>query len=161
MDTINSVPAPSTAAPRPRNWFDKNWKWFVPLLAGVGLLVLGSFVLGVFSLVNSMFRDSYPYKVAMDRANASAEVSDRIGKPFKVGWFTSGSINYRGPEGDAALNIPITGPKGRGTIVVVAKRHVNRWTFETLEVDVEGQDNPIPLLDHASPAASPPSSDTT
>jgi hypothetical protein len=161
MGSTSAVPTPNVLMPRPTTWFGRNWKWFVPVLAGLGLVLLCAFVFGLFSLINSMFRNSYPYKVAMDRANASIEVADRIGNPFKVGWLMTGSINYSGPEGNAAFNIPITGAKGRGTIVVVAKKHANRWTFETLEVDVEGQDNPIPLLGQPSPAARPPSSDST
>ncbi len=110
------------------------------------------------SLVGSMFRSSYPYKVALDRANASAEVADRIGKPLTVGWLMSGSINYRGSEGDAAFSIPIAGPKAKGTIVVEAKKRANRWTFQTLEVDIDGGGRAIPLTE-PGPAEHPDSSD--
>lgn len=164
MSSTNAFPAPGVV-PRPATWFGRSWKWFVPVLVTVVLIVLCVFVVGLFSLINSMFRGSYPYRVAINRANASTDVADRIGKPFKVGWFITGSINYTGPEGNAAFNIPITGAKGRGTIVVIAEKHANHWTFQTLEVDVEGQDSPIPLLNQRSPLPSPgarlPSSDST
>lgn len=147
--------------PVQKPWFDRNWKWFVPALVGVGLLVLAAFVFAVMFFVGSLFRSSYPYKVAIDRANASAEVAERIGKPLKVGWFMAGSINYTGSEGDAAFNIPVSGPKGRGTIVVAAKRHAKQWTFETLEVDIDGQDRVIPLLEASPPKVRGSPSDST
>lgn len=151
MNSVNSAPSGVGPLARREGWFDKNWKWFVPTLAGALLVCIATFVFGLLSLVGSMFRSSYPYKVALERANASAEVADRIGKPLTVGWLVSGSVNYRGQEGDAAFNIPIAGPKGKGTIVVQAKKHANQWTFQTLEVDVDGVDRAIPLID-PSPA---------
>lgn len=154
MSSVNSPGLGGVASPtRRQSWFDKNWKWFVPALVGSSLLVLALFVVGVMSLVSSIFRESYPYKIALERANASAEVADRIGKPLKVGWFMTGSINYKGPEGDAAFNIPISGPKDKGTIAVEAKKRANHWAFQTLQVDIAGENRTIPLLDPTLPQA--------
>jgi hypothetical protein len=100
-----------------------------------------------------MIRASYPYKLALQRANESAEVAAKVGSPFRVGWLMSGNLNYNNADGDANLSIPISGAKGRGRIVVIAKEHANRWSFETLEVDVAGQDMPIQL---SNPAPAPP-----
>jgi hypothetical protein len=158
MNSVNSAPSGVGPPARREGWFDKNWKWFVPTLAGALLVCIATFVFGLLSLVGSMFRSSYPYKVALERANASAEVADRIGKPLTVGWLISGSINYRGQAADAAFSIPITGPKGKGTIVVQAKKRANQWTFQTLEVDVVGDDRAIPLIE-PGPAEHPDSSD--
>lgn len=148
------------AHPPPQNWFYRNRKWFIPTIIGVAALGLVVFIFGILFLVDSMFRSSYPYKVAVERAQASAEVADRIGHPLKFGWFMSGNINYNGPQGRAAFNIPVSGPKGSGTIVVIAKMRAHHWTFETLEVDVEGQDQPIPLL-QPQPEPSQPVPDST
>ena len=34
--------------PRQKNWFDRNWKWFIPTLFVAFLLVLSGFVAAVF-----------------------------------------------------------------------------------------------------------------
>jgi hypothetical protein len=65
----------------------------------------------------------------------------------------SGNLNYNNTERDANLSIPILGAKGRGRILVVGKRHANIWSFETLEVDVAGQNMPIQL---SNPESAPP-----
>jgi Cytochrome oxidase complex assembly protein 1 len=146
--------------PPPQGWLHRNRKWFYPTLVVACLMAVVGLVFLVVAGVSSAFRNSYPYKVAVQRAEASPEVADRIGHPLKFGWFTSGKITYNGPQGLAMFNIPVFGPKGRGTIEVVAKMRAHRWTFETLQVDVEGQDQPIPLLE-PQPTTSQPAANST
>jgi Cytochrome oxidase complex assembly protein 1 len=124
-------------------------KWFLPTLILACLLLIGGFVVGLFAIVHTMFVDSYPYKTALARANASPEVAAKIGTPVHVGWLIMGNINISGPTGNAAFDIPISGPRGKGEIVVVAKERGHRWTFETLEVDIDGEAQPIQLSDDA------------
>jgi len=150
MATTPGYPLPqSTIASHRQTWFYKNRKWFVPVLVLGAILVLGGFVTGIFFFVNSLFVNSYPYQFALERARASSTVAQQIGEPMKVGWFSTGSISYNGQNGDASLDIPISGPNGRGTIVVVAKKATSVWTSDTLEVDVAGQDQSISLQETA------------
>jgi len=157
-------PDPSLGAvpPRPNNWLYRNRKWFIPVLVAISLVMTCAFVAGLLTFINSMFVKSYPYQVALERAKESPQVSDLIGTPLKVGRFTTGNLRYAGPNGEAALNIPISGPKGHGTIVVVATERARVWKFDRLEVYVAGQDQPIPLLEpEAPPGGSTPANSTS
>jgi|SRR5271156_1653482 len=136
----------------PRTWFERNWKWFVPLLVFAGLLVLSAFVGVIYVSVTTMFRSSYPYDLAVKRAADSPAVSERIGTPFRVGWVISGSLNYRNADGDVDMSIPISGNRGKGRILVSGKKRDGQWTFDTFEVDVEGGE-PIPLQQPEPPAS--------
>jgi hypothetical protein len=142
---------------RPKTWLEKHWIWVLASLVVACVLVIGLFVFGLLALVHAMFASSYPYKEALARAKDSAEVAAEIGTPLHAGWLITGSINTAGSSGDASFDIPISGPKGKGTIFVVAKERANRWEFETLEVDIEGQSQPIELEPPANvqPAPSP------
>ena len=40
----------------------------------------------------------------------------------------------------------ISGPKGKGTIYVVAKKSAGEWSYSRMEVEVEGQPGRIDLL---------------
>ena len=137
---------------RPKNWIERNWKWFVPLMVLVLALCAAAFVALVFSIVEFSFRSSYPYQNALERAKASAAVGQTIGTPIQVGWFTTGNIQVSGSNGDAQLSIPISGGKGRGEIIVVAKKRGGQWTFDTLQVQVDGQNAPIDLLKPVIPS---------
>jgi len=155
LQPIGASPFP----PRPRNWLERNWKWVVPVLVVTSLVVLTLFVGGIFWGVTSIMRASYPYQLAVKRATESPTVAAKLGRPLQIGWFVLGSVNFSGAEGNASLSIPLSGPNGKGDIVVVGKKHGNHWTFETLEVDVTGEAEPIQLMEPAlKPAPAPEAS---
>jgi Cytochrome oxidase complex assembly protein 1 len=58
-------------------------------------------------------------------------------------------------SGDAELSIPISGPRGKGRILVAAKKEHGRWSYQTMEVDVDGDDTAIPLLNPGEGAPAP------
>ena len=146
MSTFNPAPIPAAGPIRRENWFEKNWKWFVPTILISAFLLFALFVFAVYSLAHSVIAHSYPYRVAIERAERSSEVAAEIGTPLHVGFFGSGQLNYLGSNAVANLEIPISGPRGRGEIIVEAKKTAGRWTFQTLEVHVKGRPDPIPLL---------------
>jgi Cytochrome oxidase complex assembly protein 1 len=138
--------------PRQKNWFDRNWRWLVPTLVVTAVGVLALFVGGILLFVSTMFTSSDPYKLAVHRAMESPAVQAKLGTPLHIGWLTSGNINLNGPTGEANLSIPISGPRGSGKIIVAAKKRANHWNYDALEVDVSPDNQPIPLLDAASPS---------
>jgi Cytochrome oxidase complex assembly protein 1 len=142
---------------RPKSWFRRNLAWLVPAIIAAFVALIASFVFGILTFVHTVFVSSYPYKAALARANASAEVAAKIGTPVHVGWLISGSINTSTSSGNATMGIPISGPQGKGQLIVVAKEQANHWTFLTLQVNVEGQDQPILLSgpDSKAPAETP------
>jgi hypothetical protein len=61
----------------------------------------------------------------------------------------SGQINVQNTTGDADINIPVSGPKGKGTIHAVAKKEGGSWRYSVLDVQVDGGPN-INLLRETS-----------
>jgi hypothetical protein len=150
--TVNNAPAYSPA-PRRKSWFDRNWKWFVPALAVLMCGMVALFVLGVYEFASGMIRGSDAYKVAIERAEQSPAVAAKIGRPFKIGKLITGSIRLNNGSGDAELSIPILGDRGAGRILVAATENAGKWTFQTLEVHVDGDEKVIPLM---GPNGGPP-----
>lgn len=128
-------------------WFQRNWKWLVPVgcLGAVALFV--AFVGGIFFVVETSFRSSDAYTQALTRVQANPRVTAEIGQPLRSGWLGSGSISVSGPSGHADLSIPVYGPKGKGTVYVVADKSAGVWRFETLQVEINGQPKRIDLLE--------------
>lgn len=140
--------------PRQKNWFDRNWKWLIPTVLILFLMIVGGFVAAVFYGVTHMMRGAEPYQVAVERAMKNPDIQAKLGTPMKVGWFTSGSVNLNNSSGSASLAIPLSGPKGSGTIYVEAKKRAGIWAYETLEfAPNDGQR--IPLLDSSLPGVTP------
>jgi hypothetical protein len=142
------------ATPKP-NWWTRNWKWFVPLgCFTVGLMFLifaGSIVVIVFSAMKS----TDVYKEALARAKADPAVIEALGSPIKDGFLLSGNTNVNGASGESNLAIPISGPKGKGTIYVSATKSLGRWIYSGLVVELSGTHDRIDLLQTAAPASSP------
>ncbi|MBF4491870.1 cytochrome c oxidase assembly factor 1 family protein [Flavobacterium sp. MR2016-29] len=128
-----------------KNWWDRNWKWFVPT-GCLGLLVLfGLFIAGIFFGVTSMMKDSDAYKGAMNEAQRNKLVIEKLGKPIETDGMVSGSINVSNDTGNCDLQIPIKGSKGKGTLFVVANKR-GKWKYEEMSVYLEDTDEEIDLL---------------
>ena len=136
---------PSPPPIRPPNWWQRNWKWFVPT-GCVGLLIL---VVGFISLVGlvvmSAMKSSDAYKMAVTRAKADPRVAAALGEPISEGMFTSGNTNVNGGSGQADLSIPLSGPKAKGTLYAVATKTAGEWTYSTLAVKVADSGKTIDL----------------
>ncbi len=57
-----------------------------------------------------------------------------------------GNVNVSGGSGYADLSFSLSGPKGKGTLYLVAQKSAGEWTFKRLEVQVEGRRERIDLL---------------
>lgn len=129
-----------------RNWWQRNWPWVVPVgCAGSLVSVLGFIALVVYGVFGLM-KSSTPYKEALMRAQADPLVRSRLGAPIQGGLLLSGQVNVSGTSGSANLAIPISGPKGSGTLVVKARKSRGEWTYSTLNVQPNGPGAPIQLI---------------
>ncbi len=134
-----------TQAPE-RNWWDRNWKWVLPAGCLAGIVCVAGLVAFILGIVFGVMRSSDVYKEALARAQASPAVAEALGTPIKAGYFTSGNINVSGPSGDANLSIPISGPKGKATIYLEARKSAGEWSFSLLEVEIAETEERIDLL---------------
>jgi Cytochrome oxidase complex assembly protein 1 len=78
-------------------------------------------------------------------------VVEALGSPIKEGFFVSGSTNVNGAAGEANLAIPISGPKGKGTIYVKAGKSLGRWSYSDMVVEIQATRNRIDLLKGPAP----------
>ena len=68
-----------------------------------------------------------------------------LGTPIEEGWYLSGKTNVNGGSGDADISIPISGPKGKGTIYAVATKSAGEWTYSKLQVKIDSTGEAIDL----------------
>jgi Cytochrome oxidase complex assembly protein 1 len=136
--TSSPSPSPSMPPPPRKNWWSRNWKWLVPT-GCLSLIALATmFVVCIAFFVFSILKSSDAYKSAVARAKSNQRVVAALGTPIQEGMFVSGKTNVNGPSGEADLGIPISGPKGKATIYVVATKSAGEWTFSKLTVKVDG-----------------------
>jgi hypothetical protein len=135
------------AQPQPRpGWWSRNWKWFVPTGCCLAPLVIGAcFAAFLVLVVFSALKQSDAYKIAVARAKADSRVMAALGTPIEEGWYLSGKTNVNGASGDADISIPISGPKGKGTIYAVATKSAGEWTYSKLQVKIDSTGETIDL----------------
>ena len=115
-----------------RGWWTRNWKWAAPsgcllvLLLAFGGCV--AFVAGIFG----MMKNTAAYTQAMDRLQSSPEAIAALGEQITAGWMISGNDHETGSTGEANYAIPVTGPRGGGTLYIEARKSAGRWTFRVL-----------------------------
>lgn len=129
-----------------KNWWDRNWKWFVPTGCLSLLVLFGLFIAAIFFGVTSMIKESDAYKGALTEVQNNKEVKEKLGSPIQSDGMASGSINVSNSTGDCDLQIPIKGPKGKGTLFVVAVKK-GKWKYNELSVYIDATDDEIDLLE--------------
>jgi len=146
------MPSPALMPNQHRSWLGRNWKWLLAAIFVCGVV----FVVGIFTLIMGAMRSSDVAKEAFARAQSNAVVAQRLGTPISEGWLVGGSINVSPGSGDADLSVPISGPKGKGTVYVTAQKNAGTWAYSRMLATVEGSNDSIDLL--AGPTAAEPQS---
>lgn len=133
-------------AQQPKGCLGRNWKWMVPV--GCLGLILGvvALVVGIFFFAMSALKSSEVYQGALKAAQAHPAAVERLGEPITDGWFVKGNINLNAAGGSANFEIPVSGPKKSGTLVVRAVSPDGSWMYERLDLAVEGGET-VSLLD--------------
>ena len=127
-------------------WWSRNWKWFVPTGCCLTPLVLvGGFAAFLILVVFGAMKQTDVYKIAVARAKADSRVIAALGTPIQEGWYLSGNTNVNGASGQADLSIPISGPKGKGTIYAEASKSMGQWSYSKLQVKIESTGETIDL----------------
>ena len=144
-----TTPPANPQPPRP-GWWTRNWKWFVPT-GCLSILALGAgFLFLIFFAVFATLKSSDTYKTALATAKADSRVAGALGSPINDGFFISGSTNVSGASGKSDLSIPISGPKAKGTIYVVATKEAGEWSYSKLVVEVDKSGERIDLTKKVS-----------
>jgi TonB family protein len=144
-----------TPPPRP-GWWKRNWKWFVPVSLFCLLLFAVAIVGLILTIVMGSIKNSVPYTRAMAHAKADPTLIAQLGTPIEAGWFVTGSMSSSGSNSHADLNIPIHGPKGSGTLHVIALKSpfvagMDNWKLTVLEAKVDGRTEVITLNNDDTP----------
>ena len=153
MESQSPPPLPGHRQTPSTTWWQRNWKWFVPVCVGSVILFVGLIML-IFVAVFGMMKSSDAYKDALAMVRENQDVQEALGSPIEAGLLVMGNINVSGSSGHADLAIPVSGPYGEGTIYVVASKSAGRWTMLQLVIELKATNERIDLLaadlDHRS-----------
>jgi hypothetical protein len=143
-----SIPPPTDYPQQGPGWWSRNWKWFVPTLIIVVFVLPLAMCGGIVFMVMSSMKDSDVVRESLARAQANPVLIGKLGTPIKMGMLVGGSINVTSTDGRADLEIPISGPKGKAKVNVLAVKTAGEWHYKVMRATIEGGDR-INLLTEA------------
>jgi hypothetical protein len=100
----------------------------------------------MFVAIMVMMKNSEPYQMAVAAVHADPQAPALLGEPISTG-YPSGELREVSLGGYAQMQIPIKGPKGRGTVYMQATRKLGRWTLDEAYLQMRGQDQRVDLTD--------------
>ena len=126
-------------------WWSRHWKWALPSGCLVLVLLLfggcAAMVAGVFGMMKS----GEPYRDAIARVQHDEAAIAALGEPIDTGWWIAGNYSENPGTGSADYTVPVSGPRGTGTLYVEARKHEGRWRFTVLSLVPDGSGDPIDL----------------
>ena len=128
---MTAIPPPATPPERTGCW--KSGAIGCAIVAALGAIGVVVLVVIVFGAIKS----TDVYKNARDRAASDPRVIAALGSPVQAGLFVSGNVHANNGTGDAAIELPISGPNGKGRVHAVATRDSSGWHYSVLTVKPE------------------------
>ena len=130
--SVNETPASySTVAPPPPPPKKSGClKWGL-IGCGSALVLFGIFVVVIVVVVFGAMKSSDVYKEALQRAQNDPAVVAALGKPIEAGLIVTGSVNVDSSGGHATLDFPISGPKGKANVHLVATKSGTKWEYSS------------------------------
>jgi hypothetical protein len=108
------------------------------LVVGLPVCTCGGCVASVFLGLHAAIKTSEPYRHGLAEAQKNAQVREFLGEPMAAGYFVNGSINLENDGGQCDMTVPISGPKGSGTIRIRGTRVGGTWSYEELSAEANG-----------------------
>lgn len=144
---------PPAQQPQQKGCLGRNWKWMLPVGCLGLLLGVAALVGGIVLVAMSAIKSSAVYRGALEIVQTHPTAAERLGQPVKDGWFVTGNIKVDAGGGHADFQIPVSGPKGSGTLSVMAVSPDGEWMYERLDLAVGGET--VSLLDRRPDEALP------
>jgi hypothetical protein len=130
-----STTIPSVPLADQRGWLRRNWKWFIPGMLFVAL-VLGA--IAVFSYVqirSYKYRANPAYHASLAEVQQNKQIQERLGAPIvDSDWNPQGRIEITDNLGDAAFNFTVSGPEGIADVATEGRMVSGEWAVTRLVV---------------------------
>lgn len=103
--------------------------------------------------IGKALKSNDPYQDSVAAVQANQAAIEALGDPIDIiGWFPGGfgglpggNLSITNGKGEVNFDIKVSGPKGAGTVSVIGTKANGKWTYQTWELKVDGQEKAIPL----------------
>jgi len=142
-----AVPAQTSALLQTAPLKPRGGKLWIKVTVGISICVLliASFVVSLLYAVETSFRKSDVYRLALEQSQKSPCVVAELGSPILAKGSIEGNLSESSVVGSADLEIPIRGSRAEGNLQVAATKTDGHWKIDSLTLlDAEGQTQLLP-----------------
>ncbi|KAF2341391.1 cytochrome c oxidase assembly factor Coa1 family protein [Flavobacterium tistrianum] len=128
-----------------KSWLNRNWKWLIPSGCLTLIILAALFIGGIFYEVTSVLKDSEAYKESMLAVENNKLVVEKLGSPVETDGMVSGTVTSNNNVRTCDVQVPLKGPKGKGTLFIVGEKR-GKWKYSEMSVYIENTNEKIDLL---------------
>ena len=129
-----------------RSWWQRNWKWVVPVGCLTPIIICGGGVALFMSLILGTMKSSEAYSQSLAQVKADTAIQAALGTPIEAGFMVSGNVSFDGSSGHADLSYSVIGPNDSGQVFAIADKTAGAWRFTMLDVQIASTGDRIDLL---------------
>lgn len=136
-----------------KNWWNTNWKWFLPTSILLILLVSG-FVLssGIGSNmidITQAYADDSLYQNAIKKVQTNKRVLETLGEIEAIDKLAilEGNAIYSNNNNSVTSSVRIKGNKGKGKIDISADKNGTTWKYKTINIRIKNPKEVIKIID--------------
>jgi hypothetical protein len=125
-----------------KNWWKRNWKWFVPV-CGVIVLSIGLFFSSGMGKITSDFAQAYAdtelYENALEKVKSNQDVIELLGQiePIDKLAILEGEVKYSNDHKTVNSSIRIIGTEGKARMDISADRVNDKWNYTKINVRIK------------------------
>ncbi|MGX7666709.1 cytochrome c oxidase assembly factor Coa1 family protein [Flavobacterium pedocola] len=132
-----------------KNWWKKNWKWFIPLSGFVliFILIINSNLSGLSDFAQT-YADPSLCQNAIDEANKNNQVILRLGKlePIDKLAIMEGNSVYSNNNKTVTATFRVSGKNGNGKMDISADKNGEKWEYKNIRIRIKKTGEEIKII---------------
>ncbi|OOV18600.1 cytochrome c oxidase assembly factor Coa1 family protein [Flavobacterium sp. LM4] len=135
-----------------KSWWGKNWKWFLPTLTLIFLLlfwlILSLSIDGNVTDIAQAYSDNSLYEKAIEKVKTNQRVLEVIGEiePIDKLAILEGNAIYSNNNNSVELSVRVKGSKGKGKMDISADKNGTEWKYKKISIRIKEPKEEIQIL---------------
>ncbi|MBQ4821880.1 cytochrome c oxidase assembly factor Coa1 family protein [Aquimarina sp. MMG016] len=125
-----------------KSWWNRNWKWFLPLITFTSISVVLFFSSGMGGHMTDFvqaYSDTELYENALEKAQQNKKVTDLLGElePINKLAILEGEVRYSDDHKSVDSSIRVKGSKRKASIDISADRINGKWNYRKINIRIK------------------------
>jgi hypothetical protein len=124
-----------------KNWFQRNWKWALPIsiVAILAAILFFSLTAGHLGDFGKAYSEPQLFQGALEKAQENEEVKIALGEiePVSKMAILEGDVNYSDQNRNVKFTVRVEGKNGKALMDGIAERTNNSWEYKAITIRIK------------------------